>query len=76
MAKVIHDGPGAAHVERTYAERPMSRQAGPHTMNVSGSWSVTARTTAPRRLPGDAGTSSAPVELDDGLSTRTFNLPR
>ena len=76
MAKVVHDGPGVAHVESYHLGRPEPRQAGPHTTSVSGSWSVTARTTAPRRLPGDAGTSSAPVELDDGLSARTFNLPR
>lgn len=76
MASVIHDRPGAAHVEPFRLGRPEPRQAGSHTTNVSSSWSVTAHTTAPRRLPGDAGTSSAPVELDDGLSARTFNLPR
>ena len=76
MARVIHDRPSVARVERTYLGRPEPRQAGPHIANVSGSWSVTARTAAPRRLPGDAGTSSAPVDLDDGLSARTHHLPR
>jgi hypothetical protein len=76
MARVIHDRPGVAHVERDYRGRPEPRQPDPHTTNVSGSWSVTARTAAPRRLPGDAGTSSAPVDLDDGLSVRTRHLPR
>lgn len=75
MARVIHERPGVAHVERFGLGRPEPRQAGPHTSNVSGSWSVSARTTAPRRLPGDAGSTSAPVELDDGLSARTFNVP-
>jgi hypothetical protein len=76
MARIIHERPGAARIERVVLGRPEPRQAGPHTTNVSGSWSVTATTTAPRRLPGDAGTSSAPVDLDDGLSARTHNLPR
>jgi hypothetical protein len=61
---------------RSIGERPPEpRQPGSHTTSVSGSWSVTARTMAPRGLPGGAGSSSAPVELDDGLSGRTHRRP-